>query len=110
MAKTYKRLGAAAVTANTDTTLYTVPGSTSTIVSEITICNIGSTERTFRLAHVDGAIGNIANEDYKFYDTIIAGNASVLLNPGYAMAATHTLLVRASHAEIVFSCSGVEVT
>jgi len=110
MAKTYKRLGATVVTANTNTALYTVAASTSAIVSELTVCNIGSSQRTFRIAHVDGAIGSVANADYKFYDAVIDANTSLMLNPGYTMAATHTLLVRANHAEVVFSCSGVEIT
>jgi len=110
MARVYKRLGATVVTADTDTALYTVPASTEAIVSEITICNIGATQRTFRLAHVDGAIGAISNEDYKYYDATLNPNSSLVLNIGLAMATTHTLLVRANHADVVFSCSGVEVT
>jgi hypothetical protein len=110
MAKTYKRLGATTVVANTDTGLYTVPASTETVVSEITICNIGSTQRTYRVAIVDGAIGDVANEDYKVYDADIGANESLLLNPGWSMEAAATILVRASHAEVVFSCSGIELT
>jgi hypothetical protein len=110
MAKSYGRLGATVVVANTDTALYTVPASTSAVVSEITICNIGSSQRTFRFAHVDGAIGDVSNEDYKYYDTSINGNTSLILNIGLAMATTETILVRASHAEVVFSCSGVEIS
>jgi hypothetical protein len=110
MAKSYGRLGATVVVANTDTALYTVPASTSAVVSEITICNIGSSQRTFRLAHVDGAIGDVATEDYKYYDALINPNSSLILNIGLTMATTETLLVRANHAEVVFSCSGVELT
>ena len=110
MASAYKRLGATVVVADTDTALYTVPASTEAVVSEITICNIGSSQRTFRLAHVDGAIGAVASEDYKYYDAPLGANASLVLNIGLAMATTETLLVRANHAEVVFSCSGVEIT
>jgi hypothetical protein len=110
MARTYGRLGATVVVAATDTTLYTVPASTEAIVSEITICNIGASQHTFRLAHVDGAIADVANEDYKYYDATINANSSLILNIGLSMAATETLLVRASHADVVFSCSGIEIT
>jgi hypothetical protein len=39
MATTYKVLGQLNPAATTPTTLYTVPASTSTVVSTITICN-----------------------------------------------------------------------
>lgn len=110
MAKAYKRLGATAVTANTDTNLYTVPASTETIISRLSICNIGSTDRTYRLAVIDGAIGVVSNEDYLQYDTTIKANSAHHFNIGEAMAATHSILVRANHAEVVFSCSGIEMS
>ncbi len=104
----YGRLGATVVTADTDTALYTVPASTEVNVSNIHVCNIGSTSRKFRVAIVDGAIGAVSNEDYLYYDTPIAGNTSVALQIGITLAATYTILVRADHAEVVFSAFGAE--
>lgn len=109
MANTYKRLGATTVTADTDASLFQVPADHEYIVSELTICNTGSTQRTFRIAVVDGAIGSVANEDYKFYDIPIEANAAITLKPGFAMAASESLLVRANHADVVFSASGVDI-
>lgn len=108
MSNNYKRLGATVVIANTNTSLYTVPADHEAIIKSVTVCNIGSTARTFRIATVDGAIGTVANEDYHFYDVNIGANASLLIKPGWGLIATHTVLVRASHAEIVFSCFGNE--
>jgi hypothetical protein len=108
--KTYKRLGATVVVAITATELYAVPTSTQAIVSELTVCNIGTSERTYRIAVVDGAIGTVSNEDYKVYDAPISPNSSVIFNPGYAMEAESTILVYASHADVVFSCSGIEIS
>ena len=111
MANAYKRLGAEVVTANTDTALYKVPVSTEAIVSELTICNIGSTARTFRVAHVDaGDIGDVVNEDYKAYDCTLDANSSIMICAGLSMGAADTILVRANHAEVVFNLSGVEIT
>lgn len=111
MSNAYKQLGATTVTADTDTALYTVPADTEAIVSELTICNLGSTTRTFRLAHIAGGdIGDVANEDYKAYDCAIAPNSSIVMCIGLAMATTDTILVRANHAEVVFNMSGVEIT
>lgn len=110
MAKTYKRLGATTVIANTDTALYTVPASTSTIVSEITVCNRGSSQHTFRLAHVDGSISLVSSEDYKYYDAPIEANQGITFNIGLTMSAGDTILVRANSADVNFSASGVEIS
>lgn len=109
MPKTYKRLGATVVVANTDTGLYTVPASTTAVVGLLNICNIGSTARTFRVAVVDGAIGVVSNEDYLFYDADIAANSSASMNIGITMPTTYTILVRADHADVVFSAFGSEI-
>ena len=50
MAINYKVLGQINPTSNTSTTLYTVPASTSAVLSTITVCNQASTSATFRLA------------------------------------------------------------
>ena len=42
MAQTYKRLGAIAPSANTQTNVYVVPAATEAVVSTITICNQNS--------------------------------------------------------------------
>ena len=110
MGKEYKRLGATAVTADTDAELYVVPASTATVVGCLHICNIGTSERTFRIAIVDGAIGTVANEDYLYYDVAIAANAGIAFNIGLTIPTTYTILVRASHADVVFSAFGAEIS
>jgi hypothetical protein len=111
MADTYKQLGATTVTANTDTELYDVPASTETILAGIYVCNIGSTDRTFRIAHIQNDdIGNVANEDYIVYDSTIRANELLVFGQGKSMGANDKIMVRASHAEVVFQCDGVEKT
>ncbi|MCP4607746.1 MAG: hypothetical protein GY845_03375 [Planctomycetes bacterium] len=105
---TAKKLNSTVVVADTDTELYVVPASTETRISSINVCNIGSTDRTFRVAIVDGAIGTVTNDDYLFYDAPINGNSSLAVQRGLAAAATYTILVRADHAEVVFSAYGTE--
>jgi hypothetical protein len=109
MSNTYKRLGATVVTASTPTTLYTVPAATMTVVGLIHACNIGTSERTFRIAIVDGAIGGVSNEDYLYYDCSIGPNTGLSFNIGVSLPATYTILVYASHADVVFSAFGVEM-
>ena len=110
MATAYKRLGATTVVANTNTKLYGVPGSTSTIVSTIAVCNRGASSRTFRIAHVDGVISGVSNEDYIVYDAPIAPNDIVIITIGITMEAAHELLVRANHADVNFICWGSELS
>ena len=109
MANNFKRLGATAVVANTDTLLYVVPASHEAIITSLTVCNIGASSRTFRIATVDGAIGTIANEDFQFYDTTIGAKSNLLIKPSWCLIATHTIMVHATHADVVFSCFGNEM-
>jgi len=50
MATTYKVLAQSAPSATTETTLYTVPSSTSAVVSTIAITNQAGTSGTYRIA------------------------------------------------------------
>ena len=106
MATAYKRLGSTVVVANTDTQLYVVPASTETIVSSIVACNIGSTERTFRIALIEGAIGTVSNDDYIYYDVVLPANDTFIATAGFTLNASDTIMVRADHAEVVFSAFG----
>lgn len=110
MAETLKRLGATTVVATTNTSLYQVPSGKSAVVSSLVVCNRGSTDRTFRVAHVDGAIGSVANEDYIAYDAPIEANGTITLSLGITMQAGDSLLVYASHADVNFIAWGSEVT
>jgi len=107
---TIKRLGATVVVANTDTELYETPAGKSAVVSSIVVCNIGATERTFRVAIVEAtAVGSVGNKDYLYYDMSIPGNNTFVATIGATMATVNIILVRASHAEVVFSAFGSEV-
>ena len=55
MADTYKRLAQGTFTSGTATTLYTVPGATTTIVKKIVISNNGGANATAKLHHVVSA-------------------------------------------------------
>ncbi|MFN9907621.1 MAG: hypothetical protein ACK56F_16105, partial [bacterium] len=55
--------GSATLAATTNTNLYTVPSTTSTVVSTITVCNQASTSASFRIA-VRPAGASIAAQHY----------------------------------------------
>jgi hypothetical protein len=110
MSTTRKRLGVSNPSANTDTALYTVPGSATAVVSMIQVCNQGGSDATFRIAWVDGAIGVVASEDYLYYDVTIPANDSICVRSGLTMESADTILVRASTADVSFVAGGIEIT
>jgi len=117
MAEQPKRLGAitstVAVTgeASSGQILYTVPASTSAIVSTVIVCNRGGASGTFRLAHVDGGgVAQLADEDYLYYDVTIPGNDTFTATIGLGMEATDSLVIKGSLEAINFVAEGIEIT
>lgn len=100
------RLGAAALAATTDTALYVTPASRKA-TGTLTLANRSSTDATVRVAMIDGAIGTLANEDYLAYDLTLPGNGQYILDR-LPMATTHTLMVRASTANVSATFIGIE--
>jgi hypothetical protein len=109
MATTRKVLGQAAPAANTDTDLYTVPASTSTVCSTLSVCNRGATSATFRVA-VRPAGATLANAHYLYYGVQLATGDSFAATIGLTLAATDVVTVRASTADLSFSLFGEETS
>ena len=107
MADTLKILGQVAPSATTETTLYTVPGSTSTTISTLVVCNRG-TAATFRVSVSVGG-GATANKDYLYYDLAIPANDTFGATLGITLAATDVVRVYASTTDLSFAAFGVEV-
>ena len=107
MADTWKVLGQAAPSATTETDLYTVPGSTSTTISSLMVCNRGSSA-TFRVSVSVGG-GATANKDYLYYDLAIPANDTFGATLGITLAATDVVRVYASTTDLSFAAFGVEV-
>ena len=100
------RLGALALAAASDATLYTAPAGRKATVT-VSFCNRSSTDTTIRLAMADGAIGTLANEDYLEYDTPLPG-AGVVERDRITVAAGHTLIARAAAATVSAMVFGIE--
>jgi len=109
MTTTYKVLGQVAPSANTDTDLYTVPGSTQTVASTLVICNQNATNITYRVA-VRPAGAAIATKHYISYDVMLPPNSNDFLTLGLSLAATDVVTVRANTANVSFNLSGAELT
>jgi len=108
MATTYKVLGQSNPAATTLTTLYTVPASTETVVSTISVANLSGSAITYRIAiRINGA--SIANSQYLAYDTSLAANSTTAYTLGITLDATDIISVFASDANAVFQAFGSEI-
>lgn len=108
MATAYKVLGQSNPAATTDTTLYTVPSATQTVISTIVVANLGTTG-TYRIAvRPDGAA--IANQHYIVYDLGLNANDTITLTLGITIDASDVITVRASNTSFAFSAFGSEIT
>jgi len=109
MGITYKVLGQINPTANTATTVYTVPSLTSTILSSVTVCNQANTSASFRLAVRPGGEA-LATKHYVNFDTPIPGNDTVSLTLGITMASSDVLTANANTSTISFNAYGSEIS
>ena len=89
-----------AATTNTATTLYTVPSSTTTIVTNIVITNTSLSDQTFTIAF-DGV--EIA------YSTLVEGGQMIVIDMKQVLATTKIISGGASATSVKFHISGVEV-
>jgi len=109
MATVYKVLGQVAPSATTDTTLYTVPAATSTVVSTITVANRSAVAVTYRIA-IRPAGASISTTHYIAFDASCPANDAILLTLGMTLAATDVMTVRASTADATFNLFGSEIS
>lgn len=111
MATTYKTLGQAASTGAIETydTLYTVPASTSAIVSNIVVCNLTASAQYVRLACSTATTP--ARKDFIAYGVTVPANDTIPLVIGVTMDATvKYLLCSSTSASVSFSAFGAEIT
>ena len=109
MPTVYKVLGQSNPAATTATTLYTVPASTSTVVSSITICNQAASAASYRIA-IRPAGATLATVHYIAYDVVIAANDTTVLTLGITLATTDVITVYASTTSFSFSAFGSEIS
>lgn len=108
MATTYKVLGQVNPSATTATTAYTVPSSTQTIVSTISVCNQASSAATYRIA-VRPTGTALAAQHYIVYGATVPASDSVMLTVGLTLNATDVVTVYASSANLSFNLYGSEI-
>lgn len=108
MASTYKVLGQSNPAATTNTTLYTVPAATQTVVSTLTVCNQAGSPATYRVA-VRPAGAALAALHYIAFDAALNQSDMQALTIGITLATTDVVTVYASTATVSFSLFGAEI-
>lgn len=104
-----KVLGQQAPAATTDTTLYTVPSSTSTVCSTLMVANRGPSAATFRVAvRPDGAA--LANAHYIYYGVSCPAGDAFAATLGVTLDAADVVTVWASNDKLSFSLFGEETS
>jgi hypothetical protein len=85
----------------TSTTLYTVPASTTTVITNIAVCNNAATAATF----------TILLDDIELHkDTAVAANSTIYIDLKQVLATTKTIKGLASAITVDFHISGVEIS
>ena len=98
------RLGTADLAAATDTTLYTVPADTFSVLT-LSICNRNASSARIRVSV--SASGTPANEEFIEFDSEIVGNG-VVERTGIVMDANKLLVVRSDTINVSAVAYGIE--
>jgi hypothetical protein len=100
MATTVKALFRGAATTTVGTTLYTVPASTTAVITNIVVTNTAGTSASYTIA-LDGI--SIATT------VTIGAQDSIVIDMRQVLAATKTITGGASATTVNFHISGVEI-
>ena len=100
MANTFKILYRGAASTSS-TTLYTVPASTTTLVTSFVIANTASTAATYSITMNSVDVAK---------DAIVAGNDSLVIEFKQLLDASQILAGEASDTSVNFSVSGLEIS
>lgn len=110
MALTYKVLGQSAPANTSNADLYTVPASTSAIVSTLAISNTTATAATARV-FVRIAAATAATSNAIIYDVSIPANSVASFTLGITLATTDVITVRTGTANaLTFQAFGSQVS
>lgn len=107
MATIYKVLGQVNASANTTATLYTVPITSSAVISTVSVCNQSSTTTFFMAVQPGGA--TLSSKHYIMYNTTLPANDTMNITIGITLAPTDIISVRSTSSSVSFLIFGSEV-
>jgi glucose-6-phosphate dehydrogenase assembly protein OpcA len=102
-------LGQSYPSAATATSLYTVPSSTSAVVSTINVANLASASDVVRIA-VRPAGATLANQHYVAYNMQVPGTGVFTLTLGVTLATTDIITVYSNNGTSSFNAFGSEIS
>jgi hypothetical protein len=109
MGTVYKVLAQSNPSANTSTTIYTVPSSTNTVVSTMTICNTTAANVSVNVA-VQPAGGTLTSAMYVINGTNIVSHDTMFLTLGITLAQTDVVSVTSNASGVAFGLFGSEIS
>lgn len=89
-------------------TLYTVPGATTAVLSSLIVCNRSALRGTFRVV-VAIAGAALADEQYLYYDEPVDGNRTWAITLGITLGAADVVKVLSSNGQMSFNLFKVEI-
>jgi len=112
MPQSFKRLGAIAPGANTQTNVYVVPAATEAVISTITICNQTTSNALFSLALMPpGAFASpSSNVNFIARDVAALASDTIFLTIGLTANAGTVIAANVSLANISVGIFGSEIT
>ena len=108
MPKKYKVLGQSLPSPNTFTDLYIVPAGNSAVISTLNVCNLASSNITFR-AMVRPSGNTISPQQYVAYDVGLPGQDAISLTLGITLDATDRVTVFTLQGNVAFNLFGTEI-
>jgi hypothetical protein len=109
MPNLYRVLGQQVPSANTLTTLYTVPAATNTVISTISVANYGATNASYSLSVARAGAADTANQYFVRGATVPAAD-SLFLTIGLTLGATDVVRCNTNSATVSFNAFGSEIT
>jgi hypothetical protein len=100
MANTFKVLSRAAATTGSYSTVYTVPASTITLVTNIIVTNVNASAQTYFIQFNDIEIADAFT---------VPAKDSIIIEPKQVLVATDTIKTYASSDDVKFHISGLEI-
>ena len=122
MPQTYRCIAQIVPSASTSTDLYTVPASTSVIVSTLVVCNQTTSNTTFRVSLRSGtaaagagtsnvgSTGTPSTSAYIFYDTTVYANSTVAVTLGITATDAEVFTVYTPGNPVSFQLYGSVIT
>lgn len=112
MAQTFKRLGAIAPSANTQTNVYVVPAATEAVVSTITICNQNTSNVLYSLAVMPASdfVSPAGTKDFIARDVLVPSLDTIILTIGLTGNTGTVFAANTNNTNVSFSMFGSEIS